>query len=162
MLREEGMRQVGSFEILEHTADVGIRAQGGSLEELFEQATRGLAVIVGIWAPASDPGRPDDVHSEQMPIELEARDLGALLVDWLGEIVYLSDVTTGVLTRVQAEKVRVRHSSPSGGCRATGTLWLGPGADADVEGTAVKAITYHRLKVAPTPAGWMAEVYVDV
>lgn len=37
------------FEFLEHTADVGIRSFGASVEEVFEQATRGLAEIIGAW-----------------------------------------------------------------------------------------------------------------
>ncbi|MDQ3783744.1 MAG: archease [Actinomycetota bacterium] len=153
---------MGSFEILEHTADVGIRARGKSLEELFEQASRGLAEIIGIWRPASTSERKGQVHAEQTLIDLDARDLGGLLVDWLGEIVYLADVKEGFLTQVEAEAVREPGDAAAGGCSAAGRLWLEPRVGEQPEGTAVKAITYHRLKVAPTPTGWMAEVYVDV
>jgi SHS2 domain-containing protein len=34
------------FELLEHTADVGIRARGPSLEAVFEQATLGVAGVL--------------------------------------------------------------------------------------------------------------------
>ncbi|MBA3349284.1 MAG: archease [Actinobacteria bacterium] len=152
---------MGSFEILEHTADVGIRAQGASLEELFEQASRGLAEIIGIWNPSSASGRTDDGRAEELLIDLQAPDLGALLVDWLQEIVYVADVRDGVLSHVEAKVVRDADDEGAGGCAAAGRLWLEPRIG-EGEGTAVKAITYHRLKVAPTPAGWTAEVYVDV
>lgn len=153
---------MGRFQVVEHTADVGMTVQGESLEDLFEQAGRGLAVIIGIWSPAPDSGPRLDAQAEQVPIDLLADDLGGLLVDWLEEIVYLSDVTTGVLTRVQAGRVQLPGSSATGGCRITGRLWLGPGTGEEAEGTAVNAITYHRLKVAATLDGWAAEVYVDV
>ena len=152
---------MGRFEILEHTADVGIRAYGESLEELFQQASRGLAAIIGIWKPNPEIGQGGHRGPEQVFIDLEARDLGALLVDWLGEIVYIADVDDVVLTRVQAETVRNPDGSGERIWRATGRLWLEPGTGEEVEGTAVKAITYHRLKVAPTAAGWTAEIYVD-
>ncbi|MFN2545118.1 MAG: archease, partial [Actinomycetota bacterium] len=41
------------YEILEHTADVGIRAFAPTLASVFEQAAWGLAEILG----AVDPGR---------------------------------------------------------------------------------------------------------
>ena len=153
---------MGRFEILEHTADVGIKAYGESLEELFQQASRGLAVIIGIWKPNSGLGQAGLGRWEQVVIDLKARDLGALLVDWLGEIVYIADVDDVTLTRVEAESVRRQDGSGEQIWRATGRLWLEPGSGEEAEGTAVKAITYHRLKVAPTAVGWTAEVYVDV
>ena len=152
---------MGSFEILEHTADVGIRAQGASLEELFEQASRGLAEIIGIWNPSSASGTGDG-RAEEHLIDLQAPDLGALLVDWLQEIVYVSDVRDGFLSRVEANAVRDADDEGAEGCAAAGRLWLEPRIGEQAEGTAVKAITYHRLKVAPTPAGWTAEVFIDV
>lgn len=153
---------MGSFEILEHTADVGIRAQGANLEELFEQASRGLAEVIGIWKPASAQERKGHGLAEQIVIDLDARDLGGLLVDWLGEIVYLADVREGSLTHIEAEAVSEPGDAHAGACTAAGRLWLEPRVGEQQEGTAVKAITYHRLKVAPTPTGWVAEVYLDV
>jgi SHS2 domain-containing protein len=43
-----------------------------------------------------------------------------------------------------------------------GTVVLSPRGDERLEGTAVKAVTYHQLRVEPTASGWVAEVYVDV
>ncbi len=153
---------MGSFEILDHTADVGIRAQGASLEEVFEQAGRGLADIIGIWKASSAAGRTDSVEAQQLGVELRARDLGGLLVDWPGEIVYLSDVKEVFLTRIRVEAVTGQGGVGPGNCRASGRLWLEPRIGGEVLGTPVKAITYHRLKVVPDSTGWSAEIYVDV
>ncbi len=139
---------MGSFEILEHTADVGIRAHGATLDELFEQATLGLLDIVGTWAP----GRPAE---EQVELAIEADDVGALLVDWLGEVLYLGDSRDAVVTSIDLDEV-AEH-------RASGRLGIARRDEAAYEGgTQVKAITYHRLAVEQTGDGWAATVYVDV
>lgn len=136
------------FEILEHTADVGIRARGRTLEELFEQATFGLLEIQGTWFPGS---------GDPVAIEVVAHDLGALLVDWLDEIIYLHDARDAVVAAVRVEQVE--RVEPK---RARGTVEVMPRGETIPEGTAVKAVTFHRLRVEPTADGWLAEVYVDV
>lgn len=133
------------FEILEHTADVGIRARGRTLEELFEQATLGLLGIQGTWLPG---------EGDPVPIEVTARDLGALLVNWLDEIIYLHDARDAVVAGLEVKEV--------GAERARGSVALTPRGETVPEGTAVKAVTFHRLRVEPVEDGWLAEVYVDV
>ena len=136
------------FEILEHTADVGIRAEAVDLSGLFEQATLGLLDIIGTWAPGIDA-------AEQVELAIEADDAGALLVDWLGEVVYLGDSRDAVVTSLEMDEVTER--------RAAGRLGIAPRDEALYEGgTQVKAITYHRLAVEETGDGWSATVYVDV
>ncbi|HEY7876021.1 MAG TPA: archease [Actinomycetota bacterium] len=133
------------FRIIEHTADVGIRAWGASLEETFEAATQGLATILGGWRPG-----PGDEH----PVTIEPGDLGAQLVDWLSEVIYLQESLDSVVAGAHVERV-----SDEG---TTGSVTLMPRGREVLEGTAVKAITYHQLRVEPTHEGWVAEVYVDV
>lgn len=136
------------FEILEHTADVGIRAEAVDLPGVFEQATLGLLDIVGTWAPQREP-------EEQVELRVEADDVGALLVDWLGEVLYLGDSRDVVVTSLALSEVTDR--------RAGGRLGIAPRDDAAYEGgTQVKAITYHRLAVERSGRGWAATVYVDV
>ena len=136
---------MGSFEIIEHTADVGIRAHGATLEDLFEQTARGLADITGAWKPGS---------GEPVLIEVEARDLGGLLVDWLEEVLYLQDARDSVL-----RDIRLEHVADTS---AVGTVSLAPRGEEVLAGTAVKAITFHRLRVEREGDHWVAEVYVDV
>ena len=73
---------MGGFELLEHTADVGVRARGATLEEAFEQATLGLAEVLGGRRPG--PG-------DAVPVEVAAGDPGGLLVDWLNEVLWLHE-----------------------------------------------------------------------
>ncbi len=137
---------MGGFEILEHTADVGIRATGDSLEEIFKQAALGLVEILGAWKPGE--------NGDEFRLDLEAADVAALLVYWLSDILYLQESRDAVIRDVRLAKVDDHH--------ARGILRLAPRGDERLAGTAVKAITYHQLKVRETDDGWLAEVYVDV
>jgi SHS2 domain-containing protein len=136
---------MAGFELLPHTADIGIRASGASLEEVFEQATLGLAEVLGALRPGS--------AGEPTPLAVAAGDPGALLVDWLNEVLWLHEVRQAAVAAVRVERVAED--------RASGSVSLstsGPPAD----GTFVKAATYHHLKVERAAGGWQAEVYLDV
>jgi len=155
---------VAGFELMEHTADVGIRARGATLEEAFEQATLGLAEILGALG-SGGPG-------EAVAIEVSAPDPGGLLVDWLNEALWLREVRQAWLAGVQVDRVgdgaaigSVTFSSrgPAGeGATGDPAPDDGPHAPAP-DGTFVKAVTYHRLRVESDPSGgWLIEVYLDV
>jgi SHS2 domain-containing protein len=135
---------MAGFEILEHTADVGIRAFGDSLPELFEQATRGLANVAGIWATG---------EGEQVEVAVEGDDLGGLLVDWLSEILWLHDSRDMLLTSVDVAWV-------DRGVK--GNVRLLARGSRSATGTQVKAVTYHQLRVERIATGWEADVYLDV
>lgn len=77
------------FEIIEHTADVGVRCSGATIEECFEQAALGVLAINGAYVTGA---------GERDTIDLDAPDLGALLVDWLSEILYLHDARDAIVT----------------------------------------------------------------
>lgn len=132
------------FEILEHTADIGLRAWGATLEDLFAAATEAVADIAGTWLPG--PG-------EEISIEVEAADLEGLLVDWLGETLYHFDSRGGALGGVRIASVG------RGSCRGCVTLRE---LQDPAEGVQVKAVTYHQLEVARRPGGWVATVYLDI
>jgi SHS2 domain-containing protein len=132
------------FELLEHTADVGVRAWGPSLEAVFEQATLGLAEVLGAWRPG--PGVPAEVA-------VGPADLGGVLVDWLQEVLWLHESRHAALAGVRVDR--------AGEDGAAGRLTLAaPGGP--FGGTPVKAVTYHQLRVARDGPGWLADVYLDV
>jgi SHS2 domain-containing protein len=133
------------YELLEHTADIGVRARGPTLEALFEQATLALGELLG-----AGPGWP--ARGDTVPVAVEAADLGGLLVDWLNEIVYLLEVRGASLAAVEVE--RVAEGS------AAGSVTLAPQPPSG--GTYVKAVTYHQLRIERRDDGWLAEVYLDV
>ena len=135
---------MGRYEIIEHTADVGIEASDPTLEGLFEQVALGLFDILGGWVPG--PGDKNEVV-------LEPADLGGLLVDWLNELLFIQDTRDIVFTDLDLGMVGEDGLRASIGTKPRTTT---------LEGTAVKAATYHRLKVVKGADGWTAQVYLDV
>jgi len=140
-----GDAPTGAYEILEHTADIGIHATGRSLEEAFEAAALGLVDILG--ARAEGPGEVRVIHAE-------AGDVGALLVDFLNELVLLHETAA-----VGFASVRVRSASET---EAEAEAEVVP-LEGEPEGTPVKAATYHQLRVERGPTGEAdVRVFLDV
>jgi len=126
------------FEIIDHTADVGIAAYGTTIAEAFANAGRGLFSLI------TDP---DDIaESEYRDIEVTASDREGLLVTWLNELIYLFD----------AEGMLFRRFDISDLC-ATRLKARAYGEVADTSRhrlkTEVKGATYHMLEVDSTSGG---------
>lgn len=138
---------VRGFEILEHTADVGVRAWGDSMAEIFVEAALGLEDL------AFD--RKGVEEREQFALEAAGEDIESLLVNWLNEIVYYLDGK-----RVALARFVVRSITET---RIEASAW---GESRDNERHAprlvIKAATYHQLRVVCADGRWSAEVYLDI
>ena len=139
---------VSPYEILEHTADIGLLARGRTLTEVFREATIGMLKIAGSF----HPGHPGD--GERVPIEVQARDLAGTLVDWLSEALYIQDSKGLSVGDVEVEAVAEES--------ATGSVVVRPFAGDHSEGVQIKAVTYHQLSVEPAGDGWEARVFFDI
>lgn len=135
------------FEIIEHTADTGVRAFGATLEETFINAARGMFSIIAETKAAT--------AAESFDIEVEGSDREALLVAWLGELLYLYDsrnVLLGIFAIDQMSETTLK-----------GRAW-GEAIDLSRHqpGVDIKAVTWHMLSVRREGSGWIAEVIFDV
>ena len=126
---------------VEHTAEVELHVRAGSEAEVFAEAARGLAELLG-GDPRGDERR---VH-----VSLDAPDRPALLADWLGELVYLAETESLVPERVETLELE------DGSLRATVVGRTGTPRHL------VKAVTYHDLELAAHGDGWRARVVLDV
>lgn len=120
------------FEIMNHTADVGIIAHGADMSEAFANAAKGLFSLIT---------ELDDVEEvEYRDIELTATDRESLLVAWLNELIYLFDVENIIFKRFDISQLSNTHlKARSYGHKVDSSkhkLKMG-----------VKAATYHMLKV---------------
>jgi SHS2 domain-containing protein len=129
-------------EIIEHTADVGLRVWAPTLDELFSEAALAMVALMG--TPTSTEPRSEH-------LELEAADLEALFVDWLSEVLFLFEARELV-----PRDVRVRVSREP--WRVAATIEGVSAVDLEQTGPAVKAVTFHGLEVSETEA----KVYLDV
>ncbi len=135
------------YRFLSHTADVGLRIRGETLEALFANAARALT------ATMVDRRRLRGTRSRQ--ISVEAPDLEALLVAWLNHLLYLYDTEAFLgrdftITSLTPERLEAR---------AVGDTY---DPTRHISKTAVKAATYHHLAITRVPDGWQATVILDL
>ena len=81
---KESAPKLGSFEFMDHTADVGIVATGGDLKEAFAQAATGLFDFMADLSVVRE--------EEAREVSVAASDRDALLVAWLNELLYICEV----------------------------------------------------------------------
>jgi len=119
------------FKLIEHTADIGLTASGGTLAEAFANAAYGMFSIMAELKNVR--------KKESRQVEIQGTDIETLLFDWLNSLLYYFDVE-GLLFK------RFDVSLPEGGLKATchGEKY-DPGRHQIKLG--VKSATYHMLKV---------------
>lgn len=135
------------FEVFEHTADLGLRAEAAGKEQLFVEAARGISSLL-----VANLDAVRGVQHKQLRVEGEQDDY--LLFDWLNELLYLFETEHLVCS---AFEVAFEPAGLVAECR--GEPW-----DAQRHGTGheVKAITYHGLRVWQAGGHWHGEVIVDI
>ena len=137
-----------AYEIIEHTADIGVRAWGRTREELYAHMAEGMfSLLVS----------PEEVR-EREALAVEARGEGeeGLLVAWLKELLYLFDTRHFLgrsfrITRLEPDRIEAQVS--------------GEKLDETRHslGREVKAVTYCELAVTRQPDGtWTAQVIFDI
>jgi SHS2 domain-containing protein len=138
---------VNSYRLLEHTADMGIKAEGETQAALFQQMALGLRQIITECLDI----RPQTV----MTIEVVGMDREELLVNWLNELVFLLETRHFLPAIFEIETIDEQR------LRA---LVRGETFDPDRHflEREVKAITYHQIKVESSGKGWSAQVFVDL
>lgn len=126
---------MGKFEVFEHTADVGIRANGIDINDAFQSAAQGMFSII------TDLDKIQSVGEYR--IHLTAQDPEQLLVDWLSELLYLHSVSQIMFSEFKVEIIK------------EGEIWRLDGLakgeyfepDKHPYHTEIKAVTHHILKV---------------
>ncbi len=133
---------------LEHTADTAIEVRAPSLEACFARAAAGMfAVFVG---PAGIGAAIESVE-----LDITASTPSELMVAWLEELLYLSEVKGLALQAFTvAEISQDRVIGFADGAR------FGP--DSITLGPVVKGVSRHDLQLLRTRGGWLARVIFDV
>ncbi len=140
-----------SFELFDHTADIGIRARAATLPELAIIAGDGLYTVIGELAPARGAaGKP-----RESKIELQHADSAVLLRDYLDELLVLFDRDHRVVT--------VANVSTFEEGRLVAMLETAlVDRERSVYHHEVKAITYHELSIHEIPGGYEATLILDI
>ena len=136
-----------AYEFFDHTADIGIRARGATLAELFTGLARGLTALI------AEDSRLEP--REARAIRLSAADAESLLLVWLQELLFW--FSAGGFLPAEYSLEEVTPTSLRGTVRGER---FDPARH--VQGREVKAITRHVLEVARQGGGWQGQVIVDI
>jgi len=120
------------FELIEHTADIGLIAYGRTLAEAFANAAYGLFSII------TQPETINETESRQLTLSED--DPEALLFEWLNRLIYFFDVEMLLFKRFDITSFN--------GHELKATCY-GEKYDPSRHQlkTGVKSATYHMLKV---------------
>jgi SHS2 domain-containing protein len=127
---------------VDHTAELEVELESDSAEGVLEEALLAFAELAG-----TGDGRRGE--AAEHAIDLEARDLPALLAAWLDELVFASE-TEGLVP----ESADLRLD----GLRLTGVVRGRRGEPRPI----VKAVTLHRLRFGRRDGVWRGRVVLDV
>lgn len=138
---------MGSYSLLDHTADIGLQAQGEDWGDLLHQVALALLQVVGVQADAEP--------QEELTVVVNGADREELLVNWLNELLFCIEVRERVPRRIMLQEV-----TPE---RVAAVLKVIPINAVASFAHEVKSATYHRILVKEQPAGsWHARVYLDL
>lgn len=133
------------FEVLSHTADIGIIAYGSDMAEAFSNAARGMFSLIAELDSVGETERRDT--------RLSAPDRESLLVAWLNELIYLFDVENIIFKRFDITLVsETELQASSYGAKVDHRHKLKMG---------IKAATYHMVKIEENK-GIRVQVLFDI
>lgn len=134
--------RVMSFELIDHTGDIGIVARAPSLQALFAECAGAMFAIL------AEPARPEPAGEETFPVP--GKDPPEELRDFLAELLY----------RFSADhRYYVAFASEAGQVRL---WWEHYDPARHPLRTELKAVTYHHLEVRREGGEWTGKVIFDV
>ena len=137
------MSNQATFVEVEHTADWAIRVCGATLPELFVNAALGMYSLV------TDPSSV--TLTIECAIEVKGVDAEALLVNWLNELIYHTEMDGEAFGEFRIESFEPTH------LRAT----VRAGRELELK-KQIKAVTFHNLQIVPTSSGYEVTIVFDV
>ncbi|MBP1708957.1 MAG: hypothetical protein H6Q40_746 [Deltaproteobacteria bacterium] len=145
--RRTWFKEMRSFRVLDHTADIGIAVNGRDLKTLFENAGHAFFHLLTDLRKV----RP----RVEKKVEVGAESLERMMVDWLSELLYLHDVEQLLFKTFKVESI----GKDGLRARVAGEPFQ---KETHVIKTEIKAVTYHQIRVAREKGGWTARIIFDL
>jgi SHS2 domain-containing protein len=140
---------VKNYELIEHTADIGIRVKSRDLEGLFKDAAIAMFEII---AEEKSNIKYKKSKIEKIIVRQDAETKEELFVNWLNELLSLSAVKELVFSNFVIKKLTEKSIE---------AVASGEDASDYKVNVEIKAATYHQLKLERSKTGWMAEVIFE-
>lgn len=141
----------GKFEILDHTADTYIRANGTTMQEAYENAA------LAMFETMTDSSKIAQIQEET--VEVEAEDQYALLYNWLEALLIKFETEDMLYSKFQISDWKENAET----FKFTAKIW-GEKFDPKkhTQKVGVKAVTYHRMVVIREPERVILEFILDI
>lgn len=139
-----------SCEIIDHTADIGIRASAPTIETLFQVCALGMMEII-----MEGSSYKAEKRTTEYPITIEGSDANDLLYGFLSELLYLFDGEAVIPLSFKDSKLEDGKFS---------TVMEGITFNQEIHNTetAIKAITFHNMKIENIENRWQTDVIFDI
>ncbi len=139
------------YEIITHTADIGIKVYAKTLEDLFKNSASLLIKLISKAKPK---------NNSLKKIKITAETWEDLLINWLNELVFLF---FAYRFAPQEFQIKIKESAPKkkileGKVKGEYFKTL---KDLKIH-TEIKAATYHNLKIEKDEKGYKAQIIFDV
>jgi SHS2 domain-containing protein len=135
------------YEIIDHTADLGIIVKGGNIKELFINAANAMTDLM-VKSDIREKGT-------KRRLIVEGEDLPDLMVRWLSEILYLFNGEQILVSAIEISSI-----SPTRLQSKLSVTSLNKIRHEILR--EIKAVTYHQIGVEETVGGWEARVIIDI
>ena len=136
-----------NYQIIDHTADLGIIVKGPDVKGLFIRAAQAMTDLM-VRGDISEKIATRDVL-------IDGEDFPDLMVRWLGEILYLFEGEDFIVNSIEIESITPIQ------VKATLDLTGFEPAHHQVL-REIKAVTYHQISVDKTNDEWEARVIFDI
>ncbi len=135
------------YELIDHTADIGIRVWAQTLEELFSEACGAM------FEQITDPDKLTETQSRNICVD--GMDRTDLLINWLRACLMIWTAGQCLVKSAQMIKINATHAEAR-----VFVQRFNP--EQHVVSTDIKAVTYHNADLVRTANGWEAAVIFDV
>lgn len=140
---------MGTIEVFDHTADVGLRVRGSDLDDLFRTAAEGVFDYIVV--------NRDEVRVvERESLALDAGSMPELLAAWLSELIFRCETRHRLYTQFLV------HVADDGLSLQAEVGGEPIDRNRHVLDHEVKAVTHHGLRLEQDEAGWVAELILDI
>ena len=146
---------IKEYELVPHTADLKMHAYGVTFEELFTNALKGMFASI-------KPKSPHITYTDEVPkvthytaehtVVVRAPDRELLLIDFLSECLYLSDVHDEAYFDARFEDLAETELK---------AIIYGVSIEG-FEVVEIKAVTYHDLVLEQIEGIWRATIVFDI
>jgi SHS2 domain-containing protein len=136
-----------SYEIIDHTADLGIIVKGGNIKELFVNAANAMTDLM-VKADIREKGA-------KRRLIVEGEDLPDLMVRWLSEVLFLFNGE-----HILVSAMEIGSINPTRLQSKLNAVSLNKSRHEILR--EIKAVTYHQIAVEETAEGWEARVIFDI